>query len=239
MTIPQYDADLNVIKCNDSCEEGCTTDGCDKMFAIGPCSTIINAINPTDGSANPTGYVKPGDMIFDVNSWCLTNETNNVTLDLNRTDRQKGYLHDCYETTKRGRARPTVTVDIDYCREDEGHCMLHEASAYGCLVAFMCMEDRSEFQENVPADQQLGLMYGIARVGSTPISNSFDQDDNRVYTLTIHKYFWMFNLCLTANGLKALNYKTPDGSEADKVALTKSEQMLKDSNALDKGRKAA
>lgn len=218
MSIPIYDPDLSVIKCADgSCETGCNTDGCEKMFAIGDCSAIINAVNPATGEPNIQPYVLPADMIFDTDSWCLINRLKNTTIDMNIPPRKNGYLHGCGYSHKGGRPDPSITVDLNYCRDDETHCRLHRASVCGGKVAFMCMENRADFLPNVSANLQPDIFYGIAYVQSTSINNTFDQEDNRVYTLLVDEQWWMFNTCMSGAQLRALQYETPQG---EKPALT-------------------
>lgn len=210
MSIDSYDPTLNV-QC-ESCEDTCTNDGCRKLFALGPCSTIINDVNPANGAATLNGYVLPQDLIFDANTWCRVTALNNVTYNPNVTIRKKGYVGECYETTKLGQKRPTFDVDIDYCRFEDSHCMLNQ---HGCLVAFMCMEDREEFVENVSPTVLPNIRYGIARIEPGPESFTFDEEDNRTFTLHVHRYFWEFNMCQGG-----FHSETLTQEEQDAVALT-------------------
>lgn len=205
MAIETYDPTLDPDNACDCEENECNNDGCRKLFAIGPCSTIINAVNPVDNTATIGGYVRPEDMIFDVNVWCQVNQANSVQINPNKQIREKGYLHSCLPNTKPGRSRPTISVDVDFCRTDDGHCLLQRAGDDCCLVGFMCMYDRAEFQPNISPVALPDIVYGIARVEEPSQNFVFDQDDNRVYTLRIHKYMWKFNSCMSAANLLKMN----------------------------------
>lgn len=191
MAIDLYDPSLDD-SCV-SCEDECRNDGCSALFAIGPCDRIITDVNPANGGVNIHGYTLPEDQIFDANTWCRVEQLNNVTFNLNQTIRKFGYVGNCFESTKPGRSRPTLDVDINFCRFDPSHCLLDQP---GCLVAWLMMEDRADFIPNVSPQQQPGIRYGLARIERTSgISKTFDEEDNRTYTLHIHERFWEFNQC--------------------------------------------
>lgn len=225
MTIPQYDPSLHNRDCTGCEENQCSTDGCDKLIAIGDCSKIINALNP-DGTPTINGYIQPENNIIDPDTWCEVEGLTDLTINPNQTFNERFYLNKCVPKQIPGRKRPTIDLTVDFCDRDEGHCLLHRQSMNGCLVAFFCMEKRSEFVPNVSLNTLPDVTIGMARVQAPTRNFVADQLDSRTYTLLVDEYFWELNICgLDGNPLRrvestsvANNKVSSTAKESEKAA---------------------
>lgn len=200
MSTVYYDPTLET-SCDD-CEEICSTEGCKKLFMIGPCDAIIRPDNPVTGGSNQFPYVPATGLLFTGDSWCEVSSVNSFTYNPNLTIEKKGYLGGCYPRAKTLSSSPTIDVDIDYCRFDISHARLES----GCKVAFMCMEDKSEFDENISADGLPCIMYGVATIEPSSYTSEFGTTETRSYTLHVSEYFWRLNHDVAGVPLTSTNF---------------------------------
>ena len=213
MSTDIFDPSLGGSNCIDSCEPICNNNGCNKFFALGPCSTIVNDINPATGGATLRGYVQPEDMIFDMASWCRVTGLNSLEYDPVQTVYKKGYVGDKFPTVKFGPKSPTIQVDVDFCRFDDSHCLLAKG---GCYVGFVCVDNIADFNPAVSPTTIPRIRYGIAGIEAAAESTAFDQEDVRSFTLHISQYMWEFNMGKLGNtGLVAQAYETPKTIKAE------------------------
>lgn len=198
-----YDPTLDT-SCDD-CEEICATSGCDKLVMIGPCDAIVQP-----GHQFP--YIPAEQLFFTQPQWCEVASANSLTYNPNIVLDKKGHLGLCYPRAKQLEASPTFDLDIDYCRFDTSHIYLESA----CKVAFMCMEDKSEFDPSIPASQLPFISYGTMVIEPGSTTKEFGTTETRSYTLHVSEYFWRLNHAVPATGLAAAALKstrtTTDGA---------------------------
>ena len=176
---PDYD------QCFESdCEIDCEPyKGCMVSVTLGPCSALQ-------------------DGILDLTQHCQPRQLTAISLNPNQEILTKQYYGSCYERTKKGNFTYTIDLTIELCEEDEFMCRLLN---YGCLVSWCIMPRGFLYNPNLPSDQQQGILYGKARVGSGAWEFPFSDLQNISTTLTGEGRIWRYGFCPQNDGVLTNN----------------------------------
>jgi len=162
---------------NCECEESCDYDGCKVKLLVGPCEFLEDPANPS------------------LADFCQPATLTEATFNPDQTIREKQYLGSCFETTKRGNFKWTLDFTVEPCDNDEAICRLLN---WGCLIGVALMPRGNTFDPALNADQQAGIFYGLARVGSGPWSFPFDEDQTISGQLMSHGRLFSNGICTVA-----------------------------------------